>query len=202
MGEANLGALRAMRRLGTEQFHADGQPLGPTLLEFWQWCSSDLASNALRGVLAEFLVASALGVAQGMRTEWDAYDLTAPSGAKVEVKSAAYLQSWVQARLSAIVFGIQPTIGWDASTDSYDIEPRRQADVYVFALLKHQDKGSLDPLNVEQWAFSVLLTRVLDEQLPTQKTISLATLRRLQPRLVGFAQLATAIEEAFAQSRR
>ncbi|MBK6579630.1 MAG: hypothetical protein IPG17_26280 [Sandaracinaceae bacterium] len=41
-----------------------------TVLDFWRWSMSDLVSNTARGVLAEFLVGSALGIASGTRVEW------------------------------------------------------------------------------------------------------------------------------------
>jgi len=43
--------------------------------------------------LAEYLVATVLGLNQGVRNEWDAYDLETEAGLKIEVKSAAYIQS-------------------------------------------------------------------------------------------------------------
>lgn len=47
--------------------------------------------NALRGVLAEYLVGLALGGPErDARVEWDAYDLTGPDGVKIEVKSARH----------------------------------------------------------------------------------------------------------------
>jgi hypothetical protein len=202
MESLNLAAVTVIRKQGSEQFFTRDISLGFKLLEFWQWYASDLASNALRGVLAEFLVANALGVARGTRIEWDAYDLQTDYGATVEVKSAAYLQSWSQSKMSDIVFGIQPRIGWNASTNTYGVERKRQADVYVFALLKHQDKATLDPLNLDQWEFWVVPTSLLDNVLPTQKALRLATLRQLCPQPGGFAQLATAVHDAFIQSRR
>ncbi|MCB0035652.1 MAG: hypothetical protein KDE51_16580, partial [Anaerolineales bacterium] len=70
-----LPALTITPKSGQEPFTDNGQPLPLTLLDFWQWSSSDLVNNALRGVLAEFIVASALGCQTPTRTEWDAYDL-------------------------------------------------------------------------------------------------------------------------------
>lgn len=69
---------------------------------FWRWRCSDLVSNATRGVLAEYIVAKALGVAEGVREEWASYDLTTPGGTRIEVKSAAYIQSWHQETFSDI----------------------------------------------------------------------------------------------------
>lgn len=63
---------------------------------------SDLLHNAFRGQLAEFLVSRALGCEAATRPGWDEYDLLTPDGVPVEVKSAAYLQSWEQARPSTI----------------------------------------------------------------------------------------------------
>jgi hypothetical protein len=41
--------------------------------EFWQWAFSDLQENITRGVLAEFLVAKALGISLLVRQTWDDY---------------------------------------------------------------------------------------------------------------------------------
>ncbi len=48
---------------------------------------SDLRTNNVRGYLAEFLVAKAVG-AHGPRLEWDAYDVLAPDRTRIEVKSS------------------------------------------------------------------------------------------------------------------
>ncbi len=198
--ESNLRALTVSRRLGTEHFHASGTHLPVTLLDFWRWYSSDLASNALRGVIAEYLVACDLGIEESIRLEWDAYDLVTQRGIKVEVKSAAYLQTWHQSKLSTISFGVQPTIGWNATTNEYGVERKRQADVYIFALLLHQDKATLDPLNVDQWEFYLLPTSVLDQKVMMQKQIGFAKLLRLQPMKVRFGEIAAAIERLFPSS--
>jgi hypothetical protein len=41
------------------------------------------------------------------------FDLTTPEGITVEVKSAAYVQSWHQHHLSAITFATPKTRVWD-----------------------------------------------------------------------------------------
>ena len=194
-----ISALKVERKSGAEQFEHDGKPTGPTVLDFWQWMGSDLVNNTMRGVLAEFIVAQALGVAEGVRTEWDAYDLKTPSGAKVEVKSAAYCQSWKQEKPSQISFGIQPTHGWNAETNETSEERRRQADVYVFCVLKHKDKATLDPMNLDQWDFYVLPTRVLNEILGAQETLALSSLLKLNPEKADFASLGDKIACAAIQ---
>lgn len=137
------------------------------MLDFWRWSASDLVSNATRGILAEYIVAQALGLATGVRAEWDAYDLVTSAGLKVEVKSSAYLQSWFHKKLSVIGFGIRPKFAWDSDTNELETERRRQAGVYVFCVLAHKNKATVDPLDLDQWVFYVVPSAVLDEQCPT-----------------------------------
>jgi hypothetical protein len=157
--------LVVSRKTGAEPFRDGSQSLPFGVRDFWQWSASDLASNATRGRVAEFLVAQALGIADGVRTEWDAYDLRTRTGATVEVKSAAYLQTWSQNILSPISFGIAPTKAWDPKTNTSAKEARRQADVYVFAHLDEKDKTRFDPLDVGQWTFYVLPTAIPNDRL-------------------------------------
>lgn len=194
-----LDALEVARRTGAEPFHAGGEGLGFDVLSFWRWACSDINGNALRGLIAEYLVANATGGDEGVRTEWDAYDVVTPEGLKVEVKTSAYLQTWKQTRLSTISFDIARKRAWEATTNTYTSVPQRAADVYVFAVHAHQDKATLDPLNVEQWKFYVLPTRVLDERVPGQKSIALSSLRRLGPDETAFAGLGRSVRAAVAR---
>ncbi|NNN30996.1 hypothetical protein HLK59_11560 [Streptomyces sp. S3(2020)] len=188
----NLGPLVITRRSGSEPIRANGETVG-RLSDFWSWACSDLANNTMRGVLAEYLVATALGAATGTRTEWDTVDIRTPERWRVEVKSTAYLQSWAQSALSKISFDISPASGWDAQTGATSAEVLRRSDVYVFCLLHHQDKATLDPLDLDQWTFYVLPTQILDEQCPSQKTIRLSSLEQLSPLETDFTGLPKAV---------
>jgi hypothetical protein len=190
--------LSPVRLSGAEEFHSAGHPLGFDVLDFWRWSASDLASNVLRGRLAEYLVARALQLPLECRVEWDACDLRLPNGAGVEVKSAAYVQSWEQSRPSRITFGIQPTSAWDATTNTAPAERRRAAAIYIFCLLHHPDRATINPLDLAQWEFFVLPARVLDEKCPTQKTISLKSLQALEPQQCHFSDLAGIVREVTA----
>lgn len=192
----SFGPIQIQRRTGLEPLRKEGQTLGPTLLEFWQWSNSDLVSNTCRSVFAEYLVALDLGLAETYRAPWCPYDFRTPTGIKVEVKSAAYLQRWRQPKLSAIVFDVPRTRAEDPETAQFASESQRQADVYIFALLVHQDKSTLDPLDVAQWTFFVLPTRVLDRELGDKRSLPLARLRAFGAREVPFAGIAAATEEA------
>ncbi len=198
----DLERLTVERKTGQELFHAQGQELGFDLASFWQWVASDLVSNATRGRLAEYIVARALGLAAtDVREEWAAFDLQTPSGIKIEVKSAAYVQSWHQTKLSSIMFTVRKTRAWDAATNRQSHESRRQADIYVFALLSHTDKRTIDPLNVNQWQFYLVPTSKLDERMRSQHSITLKSLEQLSGGAVHYTALhETALREALEKA--
>lgn len=197
--EKNLDAITVARKTGNERFRLGTQPTEFNLLGFWQWMGSDLTNNTYRGMLAEYIVACDLGVHTGTRTEWDAFDLVTSEGIKVEVKSAAYVQSWFQKKHSYIKFKICSTIGWDAQTNTYGEQRKRQADVYVFCLLKHKEKATLNPLDLSQWDFFVLPTAVLNEKLPEKESIALSSLLRLNPVKVDFGAIGATIHNLFSR---
>jgi len=189
-----LPRIEMATKTGNEPFHTDGDNLPQTLLDYWRWSGSDLVSNAQRGILAEFLVGSALQMTDRVRREWDAHDIQTPSGLTVEVKNSAYIQSWSQTDYSPIQFDIAPKKSWDVKENKSDSVSRRSADVYVFSLLAHRDQNSIDPLNVSQWEFYVLAVSVLDERCGEQKTIRLAPLKALEPEQPSYATLRETVE--------
>ncbi|WP_238406556.1 hypothetical protein [Rhodococcus sp. YH1] len=146
MDVPNLDATPVVPKTGDEPLHESGRLLGQHLRDFWAWAYSDLLGNAMRGVLAEYLVGTALGCVHGRtRLEWDAWDLRTVDGIRLEIKSAAYLQSWRQSAYSRIGFDIRPTTAWYAETNTYSSDRRRQADVYVFCLFAHRGQGDRRP---------------------------------------------------------
>jgi hypothetical protein len=177
----NLFRLVTKPKSGSEIFHANGRALALTLHDFWRWSVSDLVSNATRGRLAEFIVANALGISTNavVRDEWSPFDLQTSEGVKVEVKSAAYIQSWYQSKFSSISFRTPKTHAFDPETNRLEAEAKRQADVYVFAVLAHEDKKTIDPLNVDQWQFYVVPTSTLEARTRSQSGITLPTLKNL-----------------------
>lgn len=195
-GLGEFGRIPQHRRDGSERFHNGGSDLGFDLRGFWEWSVSDVVSNTTRGRLAEYLIAQAIGAADGVRDEWAAYDLLDPRGYTVEVKSAAYIQSWYQERISTISFNCRKSLAWDPETNKQSTVPRRQAEVYVFALLAHQDQATLDPFDLSQWEFYVVPTIDLDERERSQHSITLKSLRAMHGDPVDFAWLADAIARA------
>ncbi len=180
---------------GNEKFTFHGSDAGITVSDFWSWAYSDMLNNTYRGVLAEFLVFSTLGgypLDSQMRIDWEPFDLTSPTGRRVEVKSAAYLQSWEQDYYSKILFDIAPKSLWDKKS-GYSIEKKRHSDLYVFCVYTalSREKSILD---LDLWDFYVLPTSVLDRELPEQKKISLPSLAKLNPIKTDYANLGTVIE--------
>jgi hypothetical protein len=123
-------------------------------------------------------------------------------GTKVEVKSAAYVQSWRQRALSAVKFVVPKTLAWDADSNVQAQEARRQADVYVFALLAHVDKATIDSLDIGQWRFYVLPTATLDARGRSQHSITLTSLEALAGPPVDYWGLGHAVERAAASPAR
>lgn len=171
------------------------------LSDFWRWMGSDLVTNTMRGSLAEFLVALAVGAAHRVREEWAPYDVEAEGGIRIEVKTSAYLQYWSQEALSRPTFDIAPKRAWDPDTGRYSGEQKRWSDVYVFCLHQHQDKLTLEPLDLSQWTFFVLSTARLDAERRGQKSIGVSALQELGAAEVSFEGIAEAVREAARPSR-
>lgn len=157
--------------------------------EFWKWAYSDFLSNAQRGVLAEYIVAKALGCTERCRVQWDAYDMDAGQGLKIEVKSAAYVQSWEQKSLSLIRFEIGHKRAWYAATNTYASEAARSADVYVFCVFAAKERATANPLDLDQWFFLACRTTLLNETFPAQKTVALSTLAALGLKRLSYETL-------------
>jgi hypothetical protein len=182
------------RKTGEEVFTVNNNSVGVKLSDFWQWAYSDILNNVSRGKLAEFIVATALGINDGISGIWDKYDLTYKNKG-IEIKSAAYLQSWYQEKLSHISFSISPSLAWDGKTGKYDTEQKRQADIYILCLLNHKDKLTVNPLNIEQWEFYILPTSLLNELLPVQKSLSLGFLDKNGVAPCGYYDIRNHVEK-------
>ena len=188
-----LPKIHTKRKVGTENFSLLNKKLEFEVNDFWSWNQSNLIENRTRGILAEFIVKKALNIKDRTRIEWDSYDLTTVKGTKIEIKSAAYIQSWEQPKYSKIEFGIAQTIG-EKSNPEYDGKYRRWSDYYVFCLLENKDQKTINPMKLEQWSFYVLKTEILNEKVPNQKKIGLNSLLKLNPIKCEFNELKKIIE--------
>lgn len=144
---------------GSERFTTEGgADAGIAVSDFWGWAFSDLRGNALRGVLAEFIVGTALGATRTPRREWDNYDLLTPEPdrLRVQVKASGYLQAWPQAAKSQLIFSGLAARKWDENTHSYSDEPELRADVFIFCVQNCQEHEKYKMLHLDQWDFYVV----------------------------------------------
>jgi hypothetical protein len=197
-----LKAIQAKPKTGNEHLTDNGEKTEYNLLDFWSWSVSDILSNATRGRFAEFVVGTAVGLdPKNLRDEWDAYDLKTDNGIKIEVKSAAYIQTWNQKKISTISFSIKHAKYWDSETFIEDEKPRRHADIYVFCHLKHLNQATIDPLKMEQWDFYVLPTFKLDQYERSQSSITLNSLRKLTKQ-IKYSELKIEINKASKEQKK
>ena len=146
------------------------------LTTFYRWNSGHLLENRTRGAFAEWLVHRALNISSEFREEWAPVDANY-KGISIEIKSAAYEQSWPQERPSSIVFSMRQKV----------------SDLYVFYLMRGHTPEDLD-----HWDFWVVPTRAL----PDQDSISLNPLRELFGDPVSFEELKPLIDVQCAGSTR
>ena len=191
-----------MRTLsGNENFWFDGMPLPHLVGDFWAWSSSDLLKGTLRGALAEFIVATAIGEntseAHEDRQAWDLEMICGGEVCKIEVKSSAYINAGARDGLSSVSFSIAPSRRSELGKKVLDKDQaRRASDVYVFCLFASKDREAANPLILDDWQFIVIPTPTLDWSCPGQKTISLRSLLKLRSASVDYGNLAPAIEAA------
>jgi len=166
-----------------------------SVLDFWRFAMNDLRMNNVRGYLAEFLVARAVGATDN-RVEWDAYDVLTPDGVRVEVKTRGYLQSWAQKEVRLGSFQISPSDSWDHGTGGFRGEQGWNADVYVLCVHTVRDHAVYDVLDVGQWEFYVLPRQVVVDR--AGAAMSLAWVREQTGGPTRYVELSHAIGVAAA----
>lgn len=185
---------------GKEHLLLDGRELPYAMIDFWRWAYSELLRNTQRGVLAEYIVKSALechGICtnEDIRSNFEPYDLIGPlikrrridvvnncteviesKPCRIEVKSAAYIQSWEPRsnKEPRISFSIAPARVPDETGDYKDDAPmQRNSDVYIFAIYKARSKEE-NILGMNLWEFCIVKTSLLNEKFGNQKNITLS----------------------------
>ncbi|WP_373829786.1 hypothetical protein [Bacteroides heparinolyticus] len=178
------------------------------MLDFWKWAYSNILHNMQRGTFADYIVKCALDrggiiTRQEIGTGLEPYDLEGPiipstgNVARIEVKSAAFVQVWDIKHPERANFSIAPAKMPDETGDFPRSAGRqRNNDIYVFTLYTATDHRR-NILDLSWWEFYVLPTYRIeaDEKLCKQKTISLKTVKELCPTL-SFDMLCNAIVDA------
>jgi len=174
---------------GDEQL---GQRDVVTVGDFWRWAINDLRDNTTRGMVAEFLVARAVGDLRERRENWANYDVVTPSGIRVEVKSSGRLRSWSQRQPARVTFGRILGRAWDPDAQQWGEKREIQADVFVFAIQTCTEPGRYDALDLSQWEFRVVSAARISPL--ATRSINLATLDRISPDRLYVAELREAVD--------
>lgn len=178
-------------------FHADGKPItlngkGSTVLNFWQWAFSMFEDNTIRGTLGQYIVAWAIGADNIIHDNWQAYDLLAPNGKKIEVKTTAYTQIWDYGKRKNPLFVIKPTRSY-THEKGFEEKSSYNADVYVLCYYSWQDNSTMDVLNIDHWRFWIFSLKNLLTILDGKKSISVKKLQELGFDSLNASELKSAI---------
>ena len=165
-----------------------------------------LIGNVERGGYVECMIELALSEVLPpwtLTATWDVWDLEQrESGARIEVKQSAAVQTWTGPHRSSAApsFDIAARSGYYPNGGSDWIalkQPQRFADVYIMAWHGTTDADLVDHRLPDQWEFFV----VPEGKLPPQQTISLNPLRRLAASC-SFDELAERVQAALSQIDR
>ncbi len=147
-----------------------GEPVLPnaTVLDFWRWGFGDLSDDDVKGFFAEWLGPKRLGGNSVRRVSWANSDVITPGKTRIEVKSAAYWQSWKYVGEDGLPL-TQPTYSPKddksrirfaglKARDAVNIAkdggiPSFKSDFYVFALQRETDLSKWNALDLTQWEF-------------------------------------------------
>lgn len=176
-----------------EKHFSDGENELPfQLKDFWSWYASNLLNAPLRGAVAEYIVAKALGDNEPHRNVWASYDLLY-NGCPIEVKSSAYLQAHESELLSRVSFSIDKHNHYEPLDSA--METKRHSSLYVFCLYSCKDRAEANPMRMEQWLFYIVPTSVIEERLGDQRSLSFRSLLKLQPVIASYGTLKSEIDK-------
>jgi hypothetical protein len=165
---------------------------GNTVLDFWTWAFSDLISSTNRGILAEFLVGAVLGTTENARIEWDVADHIY-RGRKIKVKSAAYIEHWLQSKPSRIAFPINHIQRKEIKTSIPGLTLYPKPEVYVFCLFDVKERNDADMLDLAKWIFYPVAAHVMESKFRRKKSVTLKEIQRIAPSM-HILQLRRAID--------
>ena len=174
-----------MSDLKNEEFTLGGEKLGFNLVDFWRFRYSNIYD--IQGAIAEFIVAKALGLDTASNTEyWTLWDINY-RGMRIEVKETSYYHTWNKDGKvsSARSFGITKANSRYAESATGKLEDgkenvfERQNDIYVFCLNTGNTKEESNPLNLDNWEFYVIPTKIINLKCGNNKTISLNKVKKI-----------------------
>ena len=146
------------------------------IFDFWRYMYSNIYENT--GDIAEFLVAMALGKTESFKKYgWTQYDLDY-EGLRIEVKATQYYQPWrADNNVSDIRrFGIGKALTEEGNRKS---PKARNNDIYVFALNEGRIKDNANPLDLNNWKFWVIPTKIFNASYDNRSTITLDNIKAI-----------------------
>ncbi len=179
-----------MTYIGNEPFLVGGKGIDLTMNDFWRWSYSDLNNNALLSMLAKFIVASSLEITSNGTT----CCLISKDGYKIEVKSAAYIQTLDAECPDHVSFSIAPIKQSGRMADEELDFIQQSSDVSIFCIYKAQTSDET-PLDLDLWDFYVLQTKTLRNKKPALKTITLPSLMQMEPVWCDYYGIGDAIQK-------
>jgi hypothetical protein len=170
---------------------------GNTVLDFWSWAFSDLISGSNRGIFAEFLIGAVLGTTENARIEWDVADHIY-RGRKIKVKSAAYIEHWLQSKPSRISFPINHIQLKEIKTSIPGLTLYPKPEVYVFCVFDVRERNEADMLDMGKWLFCPVAAHVIESKYRRKKSLTLKEVQRVAPS-VQILQLRRAIDSVIEE---
>jgi len=152
------------------------------ILDLWKSKYSNIYN--MQDVIAEFLVEKALGIDKAQNTDyWTLYDILYRD-CRIEIKQTGYYHPWNEnGKISNIRrFGIT------MANSNYEFEElenkfERQNDIYVFCLNTGETKEDSNPMNIDNWEFYIMPTKIINEVCGDNKTIGLNKVREISKRV-------------------
>ena len=161
-----------------EKFSFNNSELDFGILDFWE--SKYFNIYNMQEVIAEFLIEKALRIEKAQNTDyWTLYDILYRE-CRIEIKQTSYYHPWNEnGNISNIRrFNITKA---NSKYEYKDLENKfeRQNDIYVFCLNTGNTKETSNPMNLNNWEFYIVPTKVINEECRNNKTISLNKVRKL-----------------------
>ena len=193
---------------GDEPFHAGGESIGQTVLDFWRWAGADLLGNVWRGVLAEFLIARAPGRDARATPRVGALRLAHPvrrhrRGEERFLPAVVATESPVEHHLRYRPAEAGMELGHQRDADTCGAATTGGRLCLLPAGARGLGQGRHGPAGHRPVAFYVAARALLDRQHPRQRTIGINPLRTMMRRTAGheaaevrYRGLAEAIEAA------
>lgn len=173
---------------GKEKFIYGKEEMPFDLQDFWKYKYSSVYN--LQEYIAEYLVEKALEMEYSYNADsWTLFDILYRN-TRIEIKQTSYYHPWNEGgKISnQRTFGITMANSNRENINSEENKFERQNDIYVFCLNNGKTKETANPMNLENWRFYIVPTKVINEECGKNKSISLNKVRKIGVE-VGFFRI-------------